>query len=119
MVKSEIGYLRENIARDYAASIRKCLTVKRLRAVLALVWPYCTDAIEQARTMSDADWKFVRENARVEKYGMRINELGGHILLPSVLLRMSEITRAYHCTDGTALLRLLDAPPPAREEPPQ
>lgn len=110
MKRDEIGWLTEGIAKRYTAETRACETVEALRVLLDDEWPYLTDAIEQASTLSNKDWAFVKKNARNERpeIAMRVNEVAGFIVLPELLIRMSEIRRQMCVTDGTALIRLLE-----------
>lgn len=103
---SEVGYHTEGIVKSYVNGLRRCATVAKLRDYLEDWKEIAPDAVLQARFLADAEWRFVLKHARSEKHGERVHELAGYILIPATLLKVTQLSKSHHVTEGLALIRL-------------
>jgi hypothetical protein len=84
-----------------------CGTVEKLRQRLG-DWRWIAgDALTQARAISQSDWNFVRKHRKTEgEEAIKVNELGGAILMPEVMLRVSMVAYQFKVPWGLAFNRL-------------
>lgn len=107
MRPTEIGY-QTDIIKPYVDAIRMQATAAELINELEENWQeLCPDALEQARTITDEDWKFALKHAKHTKYAKKVNEIAGAILMPYVLMNIASLASNYGVPDGCAYIRLI------------
>jgi hypothetical protein len=107
----EIRYTDYDIAKAYAGKIRECETAAQLTAILKQDYPFLIDAIDQAGSITDADWCWAKQNAKKKECAEKVVKCAGKIFMPEILLHMSYLAGKFKVPEGCALKRILETRP--------
>jgi hypothetical protein len=77
----EIRYTDNDIAKTYAGKIRECETAAQLLMVLKNDYPFLTDAIAQADTITDMDWCWAKQNAKKKECAEKVVKCAEKIMV--------------------------------------
>lgn len=108
MKLSEVTLRTDNISRTYTAGLADCASIAEVRDYLEGWKEIAADAVTQAKTITDADWKWALRNKKRDKHAERVYALAGDIFLPSLLVSSVMLARQYRVTEGTALIRTME-----------